>query len=150
MGACEGHLPVVESLLLADVSNINSVDRWKSTPLHEAVVHGHDEVAEFIRSKGGTIVNEERAFKFCTLAFEGDLDGLKKCHVKGEQLDVSDYDGRTALHLASTEGHFAIVKFLVQVACVNPVPIDRFGNTPFDDAEDPEVKELFSSITKSS
>jgi ankyrin repeat protein len=145
VAASEGHVSVVEILLSNDSSNINSVDRWKRTPLFDAVDHGHEEAAKLLRSKGATIVNEERAFKFCTLSYEGDLEGLKKCFAKGEDLDVSDYDGRTALHLAATEGHAAIVTFLLDVASVNPSPVDRFGNTPFDDADDPEIKEMLSS-----
>jgi ankyrin repeat protein len=32
--------------------------------------------------------------------------------VKGIDINVGDYDGRTALHLASEEGHLDIVKYL--------------------------------------
>lgn len=46
-----------------------------------------------------------------------------------------DYDGRTALHLAASEDHLDIVKFLLEAGYYpNSDMQDRFGNTPFDDA----------------
>ena len=40
-------------------------------------------------------------------------------------MGVSDYDGRTALHLAAAEGHLECVKFLLQKCDVPPDPADR-------------------------
>lgn len=47
----------------------------------------------------------------------------------------SDYDGRTALHLAAAEGHFECVQFLLEHCNVPHDAKDRWGNTPFDEAE---------------
>ena len=43
----------------------------------------------------------------------------------GHDMNVSDFDGRTPLHLAAAEGHFECVKFLLQSCDVPPEPTDR-------------------------
>ncbi len=43
----------------------------------------------------------------------------------GKAMHVSDYDGRTALHLAAAEGHLECLKFLLEKCNVNPEPKDR-------------------------
>src|SRR4051794_34546007 len=52
----------------------------------------------------------------------------------GGDLDMSDYDKRTALHLAASEGHMETVKFLVNIAHVKVDPRDRWNRAPKDDA----------------
>ena len=43
----------------------------------------------------------------------------------GHDMSVSDFDGRTPLHLAAAEGHYECVKFLLQSCDVPPEPTDR-------------------------
>lgn len=50
-------------------------------------------------------------------------------------LESSDYDGRTPLHLASSEGHTEILKELIKQGVKDVNPTDRWGNTPLDDAK---------------
>lgn len=50
-------------------------------------------------------------------------------------MDFYDYDGRTALHIAAAEGHFEIVKFLLELGKVKPEPQDRWGCTPYQEAK---------------
>lgn len=46
----------------------------------------------------------------------------------GTPVDAADYDGRTALHLAASEGHTAAVKLLLEYGpSVNPC--GRFNET---------------------
>ena len=46
-------------------------------------------------------------------------------------MTASDYDGRTALHLAAAEGHVAVVRLLLEQCRVPLEPTDRFVSRRF-------------------
>ena len=62
----------------------------------------------------------------------GDLNSIIVLESKGLDLNKFDYDGRTALHLACSEGHLDIVEYLIKKG-VNTEIIDRWNNKPIDD-----------------
>lgn len=51
--------------------------------------------------------------KFLSFASRGDRVGLNQMLIQGVSPDVQDYDNRTAMHLAASEGHTPIVELLV-------------------------------------
>ncbi|XP_019867420.2 glutaminase liver isoform, mitochondrial isoform X2 [Aethina tumida] len=67
-------------------------------------------------------------------AASGDLPSLRRYKLMGLDMTLSDYDGRTALHLASAEGHVECVEFLLELCNVDHNIKDRWGNTPLDEA----------------
>jgi lysophospholipase len=70
----------------------------------------------------------------CSLASTGDISEIKRMHeMEGIDLNVCDYDGRYALHLAACEGKFDLVKYLVENGAEVNVK-DRWGHTPYSEA----------------
>lgn len=67
-------------------------------------------------------------------AYTGDVSALRRFALSGKDMELADYDQRTALHVAAAEGHEEVVLFLTEVCKVNPLVKDRWGNTPLDDA----------------
>uniref|UniRef100_A0A673MTR0 glutaminase n=1 Tax=Sinocyclocheilus rhinocerous TaxID=307959 RepID=A0A673MTR0_9TELE len=67
-------------------------------------------------------------------AYSGDVSALRRIALSAVNMELTDYDTRTALHVASAEGHLDTVKFLTHTCKVNPNAKDRWGNTPLDDA----------------
>jgi glutaminase len=60
--------------------------------------------------------------------------GIQTLIARGIDTNLADYDGRTALHLAASEGHVHVIEVLLAMrAEFNP--IDRWGNSPLDDAK---------------
>ena len=62
----------------------------------------------------------------------GDLNSIIILESKGIDLNSYDYDKRTALHLACSEGHLHIVKYLIKKN-VDKTCSDRWNNKPIDD-----------------
>ena len=51
-----------------------------------------------------------------------------------QHLGIGDYDLRTPLHLAASNGHFKTVRYLVEKCGVEVNCKDRWGSTPLNDA----------------
>ena len=78
----------------------------------------------------------------------GDLASLKRLAImKDCDLNFGDYDGRTALHLAASEGHRDVVNYLIE-SHISINPTDRWGNTPLDDANRGMFVEVIELLIK--
>ena len=66
-------------------------------------------------------------------ALNGDLHSLIILDSKGVDLNSTDYDKRSALHLACSENKLEIVKFLLKKN-INTDVFDRWNNKPIQDS----------------
>ncbi|NIP29778.1 MAG: glutaminase A [Candidatus Dadabacteria bacterium] len=90
----------------------------------------------------------EKVSKLIWAASKGDHGAMHHLIVQGFDQDASDYDKRTALHLASAEGSIDVVKYLIDNGAeINP--IDRWGGTPLDDAISHNHKEVEKLLKQS-
>lgn len=83
--------------------------------------------------------HEQRGLKIMQLMFaaqKGDVSSINRLHFLENNMEVKDYDGRTALHIAASEGHYECCEYLLKSCKSSPFSIDRFGKTPRDNAED--------------
>lgn len=78
--------------------------------------------------------NSTDALAICWASAQGDLHEMQRLVASGVNLEAADYDGRTGLHLAASEGQLEIVKFLIAKR-VDVNPKDRWGGTPLADAK---------------
>lgn len=168
LSAAEGRLEIVRLLLENSVS-ANTRDRWGSSPLDEAEIGNHSDVADLLKQHGAEkgnpqhIASESKATEQASrygdadavvellwAASENDVDGLRCCLANGTPVSASDYDGRTALHVAASNGQIEAVKYLL--AHNHPLHVrDRWNSTPLDDARRENrtaVVELLSSAEK--
>ena len=79
-----------------------------------------------------------------------DLRAIQRLVACGVDLEGTDYDHRTALHLAASEGHERLVQYFSDQA-VELAPLDRWGGTPLDDAQrhgHERVAQLLEKLSK--
>lgn len=134
LAASEGHLEIVK-YLLSKGGRLNRSDRWGGSPMDDAYRHKHFEVLEYLRECGGTFGSKSQATNFISAAFEGDIDEVQTLHQLGSiDINEADYDKRTALHVAASNGNLDVVRYLC-LSGANVNVVDRWNHSPLDDAK---------------
>jgi glutamate dehydrogenase len=150
VAAASGNLENVRWLISRGAA-LNPLDRWKATPLSEAMRNNQIEVAQVLKAAGGySSTVDELTTDFISAAGAGNTDRVRALLAQGMPASSADYDNRTALHLAASEGNLAVVKLLVE-ADADTNAADRWGSTPIQDAVRNghiEVAEFLKSVTK--
>jgi len=73
------------------------------------------------------------AGSLCEFAGLNDIASIKKLLATGADVNSTDYDFRTPLHIAAAAGNVEVVNFLLQNGAING--FDRFGGLPIHDAQ---------------
>ncbi len=150
LAASEGQTTVVQYCIEKGV-DLNPQDRWGGTPLVDAYRGNHAEVIALLEKHNAkrpavkdvllttllpetlAKINLKDSIRLCWAASTGDVGEIKRLVANHLDLDAVDYDGRTAMHLAASEGHEEVIRYLIDHK-TNVNPIDRWGNTPLADA----------------
>lgn len=133
---------MIELLLSADV-NTNVLDDQGRSPLSVAVEKQFYAIAEMLRNhqKQKLVVqakhegDQQHVAQVFRATKRGDVEEVKRLVPERVHPDVQDYDLRTLLHIASAEGHLAIVKHLVDCGA-NVNLLDRWGTSSLSEAID--------------
>ena len=132
--------------------DLNPKDRWGGTPLDDAFLQGHDAMIDLLERAGAhrgdvtaegrkdetgaaslALMDSPKTDELIWAASLGDIVAVRRLVAQGVPLETADYDHRTAIHLASAEGHADVVRYILAHGVpVNPT--DRWGNTPLNDA----------------
>ncbi|KAL3697194.1 hypothetical protein R1sor_011270 [Riccia sorocarpa] len=132
LAASRGYDTVVQ-FLIREGADVNAIDKFGNSPLFEAVKGGHEATISLLLENGAKLHLQDAANFLCKAAMHGNHELLRRLVEAGVNVSVSDYDHRTALHLAASEGSFACTKLLVDSGA-DVFAQDRWGRTAMDEA----------------
>jgi serine/threonine protein kinase/ankyrin repeat protein len=140
LAAAAGSLATVNVLIDAG-ADVNAQDRWGGTAIRDALAANHVEVVLRLEEAGATRQDDTEGFdaadkpsiELVQFSSDGNLAAVKERVSSGVPVNVCDYDQRTPLHLACSQGHADVVDFLL-LNGANAVAKDRMGRTPVENA----------------
>ena len=133
LAAHGGEKRVVE-LLIAQRADVNVEDYMGNTPLTDALLANDNAIAKLLVEHGGRHGSRDVSDDVCSAASEqAGIDELRRLCQYGGNVNASNHEGRTPLHIAAADGRIANAQMLLDSgADVNGV--DRHGATPLHGA----------------
>ncbi|XP_056162796.1 potassium channel SKOR isoform X2 [Syzygium oleosum] len=131
LAAARGYEDIVLFLVQERV-DVNTKDNFGNTALLEAIKNGNDQIASLLVREGASLRIDDAGSFLCTAVARGDSDFLRRILSNGIDPNSKDYDHRTPLHIAASEGLHLIAKLLLE-AGASVFLKDRWGNTPLDE-----------------
>eukprot|EP01018_Ginkgo_biloba_P026192 Gb_31891 [translate_table: standard] len=102
------------SILLEFGADVNSKDEDGSVPLWEAILGRHDSIAKLLWDNGARLHSGNVGNFLCIATGKANLDVLNDLLRYGADVNSINGDGRTALHVAVSDGCTEVVKYLLQ------------------------------------
>lgn len=142
VAATYGNIAAV-NYLLKHGTNVHTKDMWGCNALLCAIRARNIVCVEAIRKAGGVIDGnpKEIGMELCLAASLGDLLILKCFAAAGTNMREEDYDGRNALHLASSNNLPELVAYLLEIG-LDPHEKDHNGTTSIDEAQKKDLKKI--------
>jgi hyperpolarization activated cyclic nucleotide-gated potassium channel 4 len=143
LAAAHDHLLIMEYIKSHHPTiDLNAVDAFDTTPLNDAFSTGCLATIDWLVARGAEMGTTEQAhrdlFNGCV---DGDADIVKKAAAAGIDLDLADYDDRTPLMLAASEGKTVVVRALLG-AGADMHKIDRWGQNALQSAVSARQEEV--------
>lgn len=107
---------------------LNFLDKFGNSPLVEALKNGHDRVGSILAREGAALKIEDAGSFLCSVVARGDSDFLKRILANGIDPNSKDYDHRTPLHVAASEGLYLMATLLLD-AGASVFSKDRYNSS---------------------
>lgn len=133
LAASKGYEDIVK-FLIKEGADVNCVDKFGNTPLLEAVMSGHNGIASVLVKEGASLDLQDSGNYLCKVVANEGTALLKRLLAYGMDPNSKDYNHRTPLHMAATEGLHLVAKVLLDFGA-SVLSKDRWGNTPLDEAQ---------------
>lgn len=105
------------------------VKRFNFHRYENVIRHGHKLDPRLHKN----VTHYQNVVALCWAASNGDNHEIARLVAYDVNVNDADYDARTALHLAASQGHESTVAYLLSLGA-DPKLVDRWDNTPADDA----------------
>ncbi|XP_067661695.1 ankyrin repeat domain-containing protein 50-like [Haliotis asinina] len=132
VAACEGHIAVFD-LLTSRSADVHLVDEQKSNILHIACMCGKVKMVKHIISKNIVYINSKGPWMRTVLmltAEKGNVELAKFIVTKGGDMSLVDSNENNLLHIACSNGHVEMVKYILRESSVSLETKNWFNMTP--------------------
>ncbi|KAI5330578.1 hypothetical protein L3X38_029976 [Prunus dulcis] len=132
VAASKGYEDII-GFLIDQGADAEISDKFGNTPLLEAIKNGHDRVASLLVKAGASLTIDDAGEFLCITVARRNLNLLKRLLANDINPNAKNYDQRTALHVAASEGLYPMAEFLLEAGS-SVISKDRWGRTPLDEA----------------